>query len=74
MNEALLDRVSHLSGYLDERVNEEAIQRQQETRDRSAEIEDLRRVYNKYRTQVELTEKDLNARWNTSSASIRSED
>jgi len=59
MNEALLDRVSHLSGYLDERVNEEAIQRQQETRDRSAEIEDLRRVYNKYRTQVELTEKDL---------------
>ena len=58
-NEAVLERIGNLTKHLEDRVNEEAIQRQQEYKDRTAEIEDLRRVYNKYRTQVELTEKAL---------------
>ncbi len=41
------------------RVSNETRQRLQQFDDRTLEIEDLRRVYNKYRTQVELTEKDL---------------
>ena len=58
-SEAILERIGNLTKHLEDRVNEEAIQRQQEFKDRTAEIEDLRRVYNKYRTQVELTEKAL---------------
>jgi O-antigen chain-terminating methyltransferase len=57
--EILLERIAELSRYSEERLNEEAMQRRQEFKDRTAEIDQLRRVYNKYRTQVELTEKDL---------------
>ena len=55
----LLERVEKLASYCEERLNEEAMQRRQGVRDRELEIEDVRRVYNKYRTQVELTEKAL---------------
>jgi O-antigen chain-terminating methyltransferase len=58
-NELVLQRISELSTYCEERLNEESMQHRQEVKDRAAEIEDVRRVYNKYRTQVELTEKDL---------------
>jgi len=53
------DAIARLTKYLEDRISEEAFARRQEFRDRTREIEDLRRVYNKYRTQVELTEKDL---------------
>src|SRR5262249_21379407 len=55
----MLERIQDLGWNLDARVNEEALERQQQHEQRNAEIEDLRRVYNKYRTQVELTEKEL---------------
>jgi O-antigen chain-terminating methyltransferase len=55
----LLERVEKLASYCEERLNEEAMQRRQGFRDRQREIEDVRHVYNKYRTQVELTEKAL---------------
>jgi len=55
----ILERIAEVSRYSEERLNEETTQRRQEFKDRTAEIEQLRRVYNKYRTQVELTEKDL---------------
>jgi SAM-dependent methyltransferase len=58
-NDLVLQRISEISSYCEERLNEESIQRRQDVKDRTAEIEDVRRVYNKYRTQVELTEKDL---------------
>jgi ubiquinone/menaquinone biosynthesis C-methylase UbiE len=57
--EVLFGRLGELTRYAEERLNEETMQRQQQFTDRTAEIEDVRRVYNKYRTQVELTEKDL---------------
>jgi O-antigen chain-terminating methyltransferase len=57
--EVILKRLSELSTYCEERLNEEAMQRRQGFKDREHEIEDVRRVYNKYRTQVELTEKAL---------------
>ena len=53
------EAVERLTKYLEDRINEEAFAKRQESRDRTKEIEDLRRVYNKYRTQVELTEKEL---------------
>jgi SAM-dependent methyltransferase len=55
----VLERLAELTRYSEERLNEESMQRQQQFKDRTEELEDLRRVYNKYRTQVELTEKDL---------------
>ena len=57
--DTILERISDLSRYSEERVNEAAMQRQQDVKDRTAEIEQLRKVYNQYRTQLELTEKDL---------------
>jgi 2-polyprenyl-3-methyl-5-hydroxy-6-metoxy-1,4-benzoquinol methylase len=56
---AVLARLDELTRYYEDRLNDEAIQRQQGFKDRELEIEDVRRVYNKYRTQVELTEKAL---------------
>jgi SAM-dependent methyltransferase len=57
--DVILERISDLSRYSEERHNETAMQRQQDLKDRTAELEQLRKVYNQYRTQVELTEKDL---------------
>jgi O-antigen chain-terminating methyltransferase len=54
-----LKRLSDATKHGEETLNEEVRQRKQQFVDRTEEIEDLRRVYNKYRTQVELTEKDL---------------
>ena len=56
---SLLERLAALDKYSEERINHESMLREQQFKDRTAEIEDLRRVYNKYRTQVELTEKYL---------------
>jgi O-antigen chain-terminating methyltransferase len=57
--ELWLKRLSDATKHGEETLNEEVRQRKQQFVDRTEEIEDLRRVYNKYRTQVELTEKDL---------------
>src|SRR6185295_9154733 len=52
-------RLTEVSTHSEDRLNELREQRNQEFKDRNVEIAELRRVYNKYRTQVELTEKDL---------------
>lgn len=57
--DVLVERLAELTSYSEKRLNEEAMERQRQFMDRTEEIEDVRRVYNKYRTQVELTEKDL---------------
>lgn len=57
--EAIFEKVAELTKFFEDRVNEEALRREQQAAYRSEEIGDLRLVYNKYRTQVELVEKDL---------------
>jgi O-antigen chain-terminating methyltransferase len=52
-------RLNALTTSSAESLEEEVARRQQQFKDRTKEIEELRFVYNKYRTQVELTEKDL---------------
>jgi len=55
----IFERLTEVSQHSEDRLNELREQRKQEFKDRNIEIAELRRVYNKYRTQVELTEKDL---------------
>jgi len=57
--EVILERIAELTGQFEERINEGALHLQQEFVDRTGDIAELRDVYNQYRTQVELVEKDL---------------